>query len=148
MAGAIENLEKVADLDSHPDGLRALMQAYLQTGRLPEAGHLAAKLCTVHNDTGAIIGYADALMAAGHSTEVLQVYQQYCDRLVATDSGKSSRKPAFADRPRARRSARAGDRCSISHKRPATTLTSPNSTNCSRTPACKPEILRKLATTI
>ncbi len=88
MAGAIQNLEKVADLDSHPDGLRALMQAYLQSGRLPEAGNLAAKLCTVHNDTGAITSYADALMAAGHFTEVLQVYQQYCDRLVATDSGK------------------------------------------------------------
>ncbi len=88
MAGAIKNLEKVADLDSHPDGLRALMQAYLQTGRLPEAGALAAKLCTVHNDTGAITGYADALLAAGQFTEVLQVYQQYCDRLVATDSGK------------------------------------------------------------
>jgi len=58
MAGAIQNLEKVADLDSHPDGLRALMQAYLQTARLPEAGTLAAKLCTVHNDTGAITGYA------------------------------------------------------------------------------------------
>jgi pilus assembly protein FimV len=88
MAGTIQNLEKVADLDSHPDGLRALMQAYLQSGRLPDAGTLAAKLCTVHNDTGAITGYADALMAAGQSTEVLQVYQQYCDRLVATDSGK------------------------------------------------------------
>jgi pilus assembly protein FimV len=88
MATAIQNLEKVADLDSHPDGLRALMQAYLQSGRLPEAGNLAAKLCTVHNDTGAITGYADALMAAGHPAEVLKVYQQYCDRLVATDSGK------------------------------------------------------------
>ena len=88
MAGAIQNLEKVADLDSHPDGLRALMQAYLQTARLPEAGTLAAKLCAVHNDTGAITGYADALMAAGQTAEVLKVYQQYCDRLVATDSGK------------------------------------------------------------
>src|SRR5882672_6998361 len=88
MAAAIQNLEKVADLDSHPDGLRALMQAYLQGGRLPEAGTLAAKLCTVHNDTGAITGYADALMAAGQPAEVLKVYQQYCDRLVATDSGK------------------------------------------------------------
>jgi pilus assembly protein FimV len=88
MAGTIQNLEKVADLDSHPDGLRALMQAYLQSGRLPEAGTLAAKLCTVHNDTSAITGYADALTAAGHYAEVLQVYQQYSDRLVATDSGK------------------------------------------------------------
>jgi len=88
MPAAIKNLEKVADLDSHPDGLRALMQAYLQSGRLPEAGTLAAKLCAVHNDTGAITGYADALMAAGQFADVLQVYQQYCDRLVATDSGK------------------------------------------------------------
>jgi len=88
MAGAVQNLEKVADLDSHPDGLRALMQAYLQSGRLPDAGTLAAKLCNVHNDTSAITSYAEALMAAGHYTEVLQVYQQYCDRLVATDSGK------------------------------------------------------------
>ena len=88
MPVAIKNLEKVADLDSHPDGLRALMQAYLQSGRLSDAGTLAAKLCTVHNDTGAITGYADALMAAGQFPEVLKVYQQYCDRLVATDSGK------------------------------------------------------------
>ena len=88
MAGTIKNLEKVADLDSHPEGLRALMQAYLQSGRLPEAGTLAAKLCTVHNDTGAITGYADALMAAGNVTEVLQVYQLYSDRLVSTDSSK------------------------------------------------------------
>ena len=88
MAGAIKNLEKVADLDTHSGGLRALMQAYLQSGRLSEAGTLAAKLCTVHNDTSAIIAYADTLMATGHFTEVLHVYEQYCDRLVATDSGK------------------------------------------------------------
>ncbi len=88
MPGAVKNLEKVADLDSHPDGLRALMQAYLQSGRLPEAGTLAGKLCNVHHDTGAITSYADALMAAGHFNEALQLYQQYCDQLVATDSGK------------------------------------------------------------
>jgi pilus assembly protein FimV len=88
LAGAIQNLEKVADLDSHPDGLRALMQAYLQSGRLPEAGPLAAKLCNVHNDSAAIADYADALVAAGRFTDALQVYQEYCDRLVATDSGK------------------------------------------------------------
>jgi tetratricopeptide (TPR) repeat protein len=88
LAGAIKNLEKVADLDTHPEGLRSLLQAYLQSGRLSEAGNLAAKLCTVHNDTGAITGYADALMAAGQFTEALQVYQQYCDRLVSTDSAK------------------------------------------------------------
>jgi pilus assembly protein FimV len=88
IAGTIKYLEKVADLDTHPDGLRTLMQAYLQSGRLQEAGTLAAKLFTVHSDTGAITGYADALMAAGHSAEVLEVYHQYADRLLATDSPK------------------------------------------------------------
>jgi pilus assembly protein FimV len=88
IAGAIANLEKVADLDTHPDGLRALLQAYLQSGRLPEAATLAAKLFSVHNDTGAITGYAEALAAAGRFEEMLQVYSQYADRLLATDSAK------------------------------------------------------------
>jgi pilus assembly protein FimV len=88
MAAAVECLEKVADLDSHPDGLRTLLQAYLQTGRLPEAGTLAAKLLSVHNDISAILSYADALIAAGQSEDALQVYQQHSDRLLAADAGK------------------------------------------------------------
>ncbi len=86
--GAVQNLEKVADLDSHPDGLRLLLQGYLQTGRFPEAGTLAAKLFTVHNDSGAILGYVDALMANGNYEDALAVYQQYADRLLAADSAK------------------------------------------------------------
>src|ERR1700747_2826457 len=39
VAGAIKHLEKIADLDTHPEGLRALMQAYIQSGRFPEAGN-------------------------------------------------------------------------------------------------------------
>src|SRR3954471_9747655 len=85
---AINHLEKVADLDSHPDGLRLLLQAYLQTGRLPEAGTLAAKLFAVHNDTAAITSYSDALMSSGHYEDALHVYSEYADRLLSTDSGK------------------------------------------------------------
>jgi pilus assembly protein FimV len=88
MAAAVQFLEKVADLDSHPDGLRTLLQAYLQTGRLPEAGTLSAKLFSVHNDIGAILSYADALIAAGQFEDALKVYQQHCERLLAADSGK------------------------------------------------------------
>jgi len=86
--GAIGALEKVADLDTHPDGLRALMQAYLQAGRFPDASSLAAKLLTVHNDAGAMTTYADALVAAGQFEEVLQVYKEYGERLMAADSAK------------------------------------------------------------
>jgi tetratricopeptide (TPR) repeat protein len=88
MAAAVQCLEKVADLDSHPDGLRTLLQAYLQTGRLPEAGNLATKLFSVHNDIGALLSYTDALIAAGQFEDALQVYQQHSDRLLAADSAK------------------------------------------------------------
>ena len=42
-AAAIQYLEKVADLDNHPDGLQILFQAYLQDRPSAEAGSLAAK---------------------------------------------------------------------------------------------------------
>ena len=88
MAAAVQCLEKVADLDTHPDGLRTLLQAYLQTGRLPEAGTLAEKLLSVHDDVSAILSYADALISAGQCEEALQVYKEHSDRLLAADSGK------------------------------------------------------------
>ena len=87
-AGALQCLEKVADLDSHPDGMRTLLQAYLQTGRLPEAGTLARKLFTVHNDVPAITQYAEALMSSGQFDEALKIYSEYADRLLAVDSAK------------------------------------------------------------
>ncbi len=87
-AGSIEYLEKVADLDSHPEGLRSLFQAYLQLGRLQDAGPLAGKLFSVHNDAQAILGYAGALISAGRFDEALQLYQQFADRLLAVDATK------------------------------------------------------------
>ena len=86
--GAIQYLEKVADLDTHADGLRTLQQAYVQAGRLPEARTLADKLLSVHNDIGAIVGLADRLIASGHFEAALQVYQTYADRLLAANQPK------------------------------------------------------------
>jgi pilus assembly protein FimV len=88
VAGAIKNLGKVADLDSNPEGLRTLLQAYLQSGALAEAGTLAAKLVNVHNDTAAMVGYAEALMTAGRFDDALAIYREYSDRLLASDSAK------------------------------------------------------------
>ena len=86
--GAIECLQKVPDLDSNPDGLRDLLKAYLKTGRLSDAGTLASKLLTVHNDLAAIAAFADALMQASQYENALQVYNQHADRLLAEDSDK------------------------------------------------------------
>jgi tetratricopeptide (TPR) repeat protein len=85
---AIESLQKVSDLDSNPDGLRDLLKAYLKTGRLSDAGTLASKLLTVHNDLASISTFADALMQAGQYENALQVYDQHSDRLLAEDSDR------------------------------------------------------------
>ena len=88
LSAAIQTLEQVADIDNQPDGLNILFQAYIKTGRLPEAANLAAKLITVHNDSTAISAYADALSQANRFEDALNVYSQYSDRLLGADSAR------------------------------------------------------------
>jgi tetratricopeptide (TPR) repeat protein len=85
---AIQLLEKVADLDQHPEGLQDLLQAYLQHKQLAQAGTLANKLFTVHHDKQPLVDYAEALMADGSMVEALHVYQLHADPLLSSDSGK------------------------------------------------------------
>src|SRR5579872_1957708 len=87
-AAAVTTLQKVADIDSNPDGLRDLLRAYLVSGQLSEAGAVASKLLTVHNDLNAISSFADALMQAGQYENALQVYDQHAERLLAENSSK------------------------------------------------------------
>jgi tetratricopeptide (TPR) repeat protein len=87
-AGAVAVLQKVTDIDSNPDGLRDLLKAYLQTGQLSEAGAVASKLLSVHNDLGAISSFVDALMHAGQYENALQVFDQHAERLLAENSDK------------------------------------------------------------
>jgi tetratricopeptide (TPR) repeat protein len=87
-AAAIKFFEKVADIDSHPDGLRDLLKAYLQTGRVGDAGGLAEKLLSAHNDSEAMFVYLDALAQSGGHEEALQLIEQHADRLLADNSAK------------------------------------------------------------
>src|SRR5215475_5344883 len=87
-AGAVAAFQKIPDIDSKPDALRDLLKAYLLTGQLSEAGTLANKLLTVHNDLSAIANFADALMQAGHYENALQVFDQHAERLLAENSEK------------------------------------------------------------
>ncbi len=87
-AGAVASLQKITDIDSSPDGLRDLLKAYLQTGQLSEAGTVANKLLTVHNDLGAIASFAEALMQAGQYETALQVFDEHAERLLAENSDK------------------------------------------------------------
>ena len=87
-AAAVEALSKVPDIDNNPDGLRPLFQAYLRSKRFSDAGPLASKLATVHDDINAIVEYTDAMLAAQKHREALQVYHEYSDRLLRHDAGK------------------------------------------------------------
>src|SRR6266404_6766306 len=85
---AIQFLEKAHDLDSHPEGMRDLLKAYLQTGKLPQAVPLADKLLNVHNDPEGLFLLAEGCSHAGQYQQALDVYTQHADRLLATDSTK------------------------------------------------------------
>jgi len=87
-AGAVSAYQKISDIDSNPDGLRDLLKAYLLTGQLSEAGTVANKLLSVHNDLTAIATFADALMQAGQYETALQVFDQHAERLLAENSDK------------------------------------------------------------
>ena len=85
---AIEYLEKASDIDSHPEGLRDLLKAYLQNGELTKATPLAEKLLTVHNDAEGLFLLAESAARFGHPGEALEVYSKHADRMLATDSTK------------------------------------------------------------
>ncbi|MGD0414309.1 MAG: tetratricopeptide repeat protein [Terriglobales bacterium] len=85
---AIAYLEKAPDLDSHPEGLRDLLKAYLQIGNPTDAGPIAEKLLTVHNDPEGLFLLAEGCARLGQYHEALDVYTRHADRLLATDSTK------------------------------------------------------------
>jgi tetratricopeptide (TPR) repeat protein len=85
---AIGYLEKAPDLDSHPEGLRDLLKAYLQVGALPKAGPVAEKLLTVHNDPEGLFLLAEGSTRLGQYHEALDIYTRHADRLLGTDSTK------------------------------------------------------------
>jgi len=85
---AVEYLEKVADIDSHPEGLRDLLRAYLENDDLPKCAVLAEKLLTVHNDVEGLFLLAEGAARLGHYDQALDVYTKHADRLLAADSAK------------------------------------------------------------
>ena len=85
---AIEYLEKTPDLDSHPEGLRDLLRAYLKVGNSAKAVPIAEKLLTVHNDAEGLFLLSEGCARLGQYHEALNVYTRHADRLLATDSSK------------------------------------------------------------
>jgi pilus assembly protein FimV len=78
---AVGYLEKVSDLDSRPDGLRALLRAKLHTGSAEGVEAVAEKLLTNHNDITGVTTLAQWYVTNNHVESALLLYERYSERL-------------------------------------------------------------------
>jgi pilus assembly protein FimV len=80
---AVGYLEKVSDLDSRPDGLRALLRAKLHTGNAEGVESVANKLLAAHNDMTGITTVAQWYVTNNHLESALRLYEANVERLFA-----------------------------------------------------------------
>ncbi|HWF02518.1 MAG TPA: tetratricopeptide repeat protein, partial [Candidatus Angelobacter sp.] len=80
---AVQYLEKVSDIDSRPDGLRALLRAKLHTGNAQGVEAVVEKLVTRHNDLTGATTLAQWYVTNNHLEAALRIYEKYADKLFA-----------------------------------------------------------------
>src|SRR5882724_4019618 len=78
---AVGYLEQVADLDSRPDGLRALLRAKLHTGSSEGVEAVAEKLLAKHNDITGLTTVAQWYVTNNHEESALRLYEKHSERL-------------------------------------------------------------------
>jgi tetratricopeptide (TPR) repeat protein len=82
---AVKYLGQLPDLDAHPDGLRALLRAKLQSGDTEGAEEVATKLLTRHNDISGLTGLAELYLGSNRVPDALKLFDRYQDRFLASD---------------------------------------------------------------
>jgi len=78
---AVNYLEQVPDLDSRPDGLRALLRAKLQTGNADGVEAVAEKLLDRHKDGTGMTALAQWYATNGQVEKALRLYEAHAERL-------------------------------------------------------------------
>lgn len=78
---AVNYLEQVPDLDSRPDGLRALLRAKLQTGNADGVEAVAEKLLNRHKDSTGVTTLAQWYATNGQVEMALRLYETHAERL-------------------------------------------------------------------
>ena len=78
---AIGYLEQVTDLDSRPDGLRALLRAKLHTGNADGVEEVAEKLLAKHNDPTGVTTVAQWYVTNNREERALRLYEKHSERL-------------------------------------------------------------------
>ncbi|HEY2117219.1 MAG TPA: tetratricopeptide repeat protein [Candidatus Angelobacter sp.] len=78
---AVNYLEQVSDLDSRPDGLRALLRAKLQTGNAEGVEAVAGKLLNSHKDSTGMTTLAQWYATNDQVENALRLYESHAERL-------------------------------------------------------------------
>jgi tetratricopeptide (TPR) repeat protein len=78
---AVEYLEQVSDLDSRPDGLRALLRAKLHTGSAEGVEAVAEKLLANHKDATGVTTLAQWYVTNNQVENALRMYEKHAERL-------------------------------------------------------------------
>lgn len=78
---AVTYLEQVADIDSRPDGLRALLRAKLHTGNADGVEEVAEKLLAKHNDITGVTTVAQWYVTNNREESALRLYEKHAERL-------------------------------------------------------------------
>src|SRR6478609_3425427 len=78
---AVIYLEQVTDIDSRPDGLRALLRAKLHTGNADGVEEVAEKLLARHNDTTGVTTTAQWYVTNNREESALRLYEKHSERL-------------------------------------------------------------------
>src|ERR1051325_2625527 len=78
---AVSYLKQVPDLDSRPDGLRALLRAKLHTGNADEVEEVAEKLLAKHNDITGVSTVAQWYVTNNREESALRLYEKHSERL-------------------------------------------------------------------
>jgi tetratricopeptide (TPR) repeat protein len=87
---AITYLEKVPDLDSRPEGLRALLRAKLQANSVEGAEAEATKLLNVHNDPTGISSLAEWYISNNRVKDALVLYERNAQRMFPGGPGSAA----------------------------------------------------------
>jgi tetratricopeptide (TPR) repeat protein len=82
---AVGYLEQVTDLDSRPDGLRALLRAKLHTGNADGVEEVAEKLLAKHNDPTGVTTVAQWYVTNNREESALRLYEKHSDRLFGSN---------------------------------------------------------------
>ena len=80
---AIQYLEQVQDLDSHPNALRALLRSKLATGNREGVESIANRMMTAHEDMAGMNAVIEWCLEQEQFEEVLRLYDRYADRFMA-----------------------------------------------------------------